>query len=142
MSESQNEYDVYLHLLRALHILSDREISPLQIKTVFELGLAKVTGHAPDLSGCGCGGQIRLFSPLNSSVVCELCRPDDGLRVNAGMYDAMRYIIAAKPNRMYNFELSEPSVKRLSEISELYIAGIIGQRLPTLDYYEKISSPI
>ena len=62
ISDNQNEYNLYVHLLRSLHILNSNKLSLIQIKSVFELGTIRITGHAPNLTPCNCNGLYKYLS--------------------------------------------------------------------------------
>ncbi len=85
-------------LLNSLYALCNLKLPEAQIKAVFELRAACLSGYTPDLFGCHiCGNQNPTRFDLRAGQLeCENCRSSesDGIRlpVTPAILEAMRYI--------------------------------------------------
>jgi DNA repair protein RecO (recombination protein O) len=65
---------------------------------------------------------------------------DHGIRlpVNDGMLQAMRYIAASDPKRLFAFELGEENLRSLSALTEAYLTTQFERGFSTLDFYKSL----
>ncbi|MBO5892071.1 MAG: DNA repair protein RecO [Oscillospiraceae bacterium] len=130
-------------VLNCLHMLT-QNASEQKIKAVFELRAACYAGYMPDLSGCHlCGSDTPDYFDLSAGVLeCSRCRSFEpsGIRlpVSAGMLQAMRYISACEPKRIFAFDLGEDNLLQLSQITEAYLTTQLERGFSTLDFYKSL----
>lgn len=130
-----------LNCLFALSELSAREN---QVKAVFELRCACLSGYTPDLFACYvCGNQYPdRFDVSNGALSCASCRhqKNSGIRMplSPSVLDAMRYIVSCEPKRLLGFEASEETLKQLSHITELYLSTQLERGFSALDFYKSL----
>ena len=130
-----------LNCLFALSGLSAREN---QVKAVFELRCACISGYTPDLFACHvCGNQNPdRFDVSNGMLSCAGCKqqPHSGIRMplTPTVLDAMRYIVSCEPKRLLSFDVSDESLKQLSHITELYLTTQLERGFSTLDFYKSL----
>jgi DNA repair protein RecO (recombination protein O) len=52
--------------------------------------------------------------------------------------DAMRYIVSCDAKRLLNFDVSDESLKQLSQITELYLTTQLERGFSALDFYKSL----
>ena len=135
-------------VLNSLHALSKLSVSEAQIKAVFELRIACLAGYEPDLIGCHeCGStNPDRFDLSGGQLVCSCCAftTAGGIRmpVTPGMLDAMRYICACDPKKMYAFVVGDETAELLSSLTEAYLTTQLERGFSTLDFYKSLSNPL
>ena len=131
-------------LLNALYALTRLRRPQLQVKAVFELRTACISGFLPDLRGCAVCGNTSpdRFNITQGVLQCASCQ-DTGpesirMPITPGVLDAMRYIADAEPGRLFSFRLSEEGTELLSHITESYLTMRLERGFSTLDFYKSL----
>ena len=148
LAPREEEAQEYLRLLlNSLYLLDQSKRFCAFIKPVFELRLMAMAGYMPDLvacAGCGCyEAEQMYFMPLSSRIVCGGCAaslPNNEQRVpiSKGILSAMRHILYAEQEKLFQFSLPQPALDRLGEITQQYIMVQLDKRFDTLDFYFSI----
>ena len=131
-------------LLNCLYALSSLPLPERQIKSVFELRAACLSGYTPDLFGCHiCGNQApERFGLSAGQLECCNCRSAEsgGIRmpVNASVLDAMRYICLCDPKKLFSFRLGDDTMEKLSALTEAYLTTQLERGFSTLDFYKSL----
>lgn len=131
-------------LLNSLYALSKLNLPEVQIKAVFELRSACLSGYTPDLFGCHiCGSQNPTRFDLRAGQLeCENCRSmeSNGIRlpVNPAVLEAMRYICLCDPKKLFSFTVGEVTLQQLAELTEAYLATQLERGFSTLDFYKSL----
>lgn len=130
-------------VLNCLYALSAMDVSPEQVKSVFELRIACIAGYTPDLYGCHCNanGQQYYFDLSGGCLLCEQCKNQNvGIRhpVAAGTLDAMRYVISCDPKKLFGFKLGAENQQQLSCVAEAYLVTQLERGFSTLDFYKSL----
>ena len=131
-------------VLNCLYALTKLELPESQIKAVFELRVACLSGYTPDLFGCHvCGSQSPdRFDLSGGQLECTCCRSSGsgGIRmpVTPAMLEAMRYICLCDPKRLFSFQLGEDTLKQLSSLTEGYLTTQLERGFSTLDFYKSL----
>lgn len=131
-------------LLNCLYALSELGLPSEQVKTVFELRAACLSGYTPDLFGCHvCGSQRpERFDLSSGRLECRGCRDgaSAGIRlpVTPGMLDAMRYICFCEPKKLFSFRLNRQELHRLSALTESFLTTQLERGFSALDYYKSL----
>ena len=135
-------------VLNCLYGLSRLNIAQTQVKAVFELRSACLSGYAPDLFGCyrcGCENPDR-FDISEGHLECASCRNPEstGLRmpVSPGVLDAMRYICNCDSKKLFSFSASEETLESLSYVTESYLSTQLERGFSTLDFYKSLLLPV
>ena len=135
-------------VLNCLYGLSKLNLPDTQIKAVFELRSACLSGYAPDLYGCyrcGCENPDR-FDISEGRLECASCRnlESTGLRmpVSPGILDAMRYICFCDSKKLFSFSASEETLEALSYVTESYLSTQLERGFSTLDFYKSLLLPV
>ena len=135
-------------VLNCLYALSKLNVPQNQVKAVFELRSACLSGYSPDLYGCyrcGCEFPDR-FDISEGRLECAACRNPDstGLRmpVTPGVLDAMRYICGCDSRKLFSFSASCETMEALSCITESYLSTQLERGFSTLDFYKSLLFPI
>ena len=130
--------------LNSLYALS-RGLYPAEhIKAVFELKVLCLSGFEPQLADCpACGREPAdpMLSLHGGSVHCRACPPGaPGLSLPLGRdaLDAMRYIVAAEPKRIFAFRIPDEAGHALSAVCEAYLAAQLERGFRTLDYWKSL----
>ena len=144
---SQEDYptpELQSLLLNCLYALSDLGLSSDQVKAVFELRAACLSGYTPDLFGCHvCGSQTPDRFDLSSGLLeCQGCRDasSTGIRlpVTPGILEAMRFICFCEPKKLFSFRLGQQQMCQLSELTEGFLTTQLERGFSALDYYKSI----
>ncbi len=132
-------------LLRSLYMLTKAEkpIDYEKIKAVFEFRTLTLIGQMPDLSqcgGCGCTDGLCYISPQNGAVYCANCLPEmcGAMQINDSLLAAIAYISLAEDKKIFSFNMSDASIRYLSEIGERCTETMLERSFKTLDYLRKV----
>lgn len=131
-------------LLNCLYALSNLKIPERQIKSVFELRAACLSGFTPDLFGCHiCGSQTpSRFDLRAGQLECSKCRnpESNGIRlpVTQSVLEAMRFICLCEPKRLFSFTVGNDTMSLLADITEAYLATQLERGFSTLDFYKSL----
>ncbi len=144
---SQEDYpspELQSLLLNCLYALCKLKLPEAQIKAVFELRAACLSGYTPDLFGCHiCGSQNpNRFDLSAGQLECQNCRSreSDGIRmpVTASVLDAMRYICLCDPKRLFAFQIGTDTLAQLGSLTEAYLTTQLERGFSTLDFYKSL----
>lgn len=134
-------------LLNCLYALSKLNLPESQVKAVFELRAACLSGYTPDLFGCHvCGSQTPdRFDLSAGQLECRNCRSMEsrGIRmpVTPAMLEAMRYICLCDPKKLFSFQIGADTLKGLGDLTESYLATQLERGFSTLDFYKSLYLP-
>ena len=144
---SQEDYpspELLSLVLNCLYALTKLSLPENQVKAVFELRAACLSGYTPDLFGCHiCGNQDpQRFDLSAGQLECESCRSreSNGIRmpVTPAILEAMRYICLCNPKKLFSFQLGEKSAEQLSALTEAYLTTQLERSFSTLDFYKSL----
>lgn len=128
-------------MLRALYLLSNKTLSPAQIKAVVELRMCTLSGYMPNLDNCGrCGaidGQM-YFDAVGGTVVCENCRRGGDLPLSGGVLAAMRHIESAQDGKEFSFKLPREGIEMLGRITERFTLAQTDRNYKSLELYNSM----
>ena len=144
---SQEDYpspELLSLVLNCLYALTKLDLPEKQIKAVFELRAACLSGYTPDLFGCHiCGSQEpQRFDLSAGQLECSTCRSHEsvGIRmpVTPSVLEAMRYICLCDPKRLFSFQLGDQAMEQLSSLTEGYLTTQLERGFPALDFYKSL----
>ena len=144
---SQEDYpspELQSLLLNCLYALSKLDLPEAQIKAVFELRAACLSGYTPELFGCHiCGSQTpNRFDLSAGQLVCLNCRSREhnGIRmpVNPSVLEAMRYICLCDPKKLFSFQIGKETLELLADLTEAYLTTQLERGFSTLDFYKSL----
>lgn len=144
---SQEDYpspELLSLVLNCLFALSNLNLPEEQIKAVFELRSACLSGYTPDLFGCHiCGSQEpNRFDLSAGQLECSGCRHmgASGIRmpVNPSVLEAMRYICYCDPKKLFAFQTGQETSCKLADLSEAYLTTQLERGFSTLDFYKSL----
>ncbi|MBQ8297069.1 MAG: DNA repair protein RecO [Ruminococcus sp.] len=150
--EHSGNGDVMRLFLNTLHYLEKNLRSEKLLKSIFELRLMSEIGYMPDILACrrcGCYEPEKLFFFLNDGDFCCLdCFADsessvgktDYFKIKLPVLNAVRHIVLADFDRLFNFRVSEAVQSELSAISEAYLTRHLERSFNTLNFYKSIDS--
>ncbi len=131
-------------VLNCLYAITATKTPHLQIKAVFELRCAAISGYMPDLSGCyRCGNETPQYLDISQGILeCGSCRDasSTGIRipVNESLLAAMRYICSCHPKRLFSFQAGAETITQLSQLSESYLCTQLERGFSALDFYKSL----
>lgn len=131
-------------LLNCLYALTKLDLPEGQIKAVFELRAACLSGYTPDLFGCHvCGSQKpERFDLSAGQLECADCRnPEPGgirMPVTEPVLEAMRYICLCDPKRLFSFQIGTENLKRLAALAEAYLTTQLERGFSALEFYKSL----
>ena len=131
-------------VLNCLHALCGLKLQERQVKAVFELRAACLSGYTPDLFGCHvCGSQSPDRFDLSAGMLeCKTCRSAEsqGIRmpVTPAVLEAMRYICLCDPKRLFSFQTGPQTLDMLAGLTESYLTTQLERSFSTLDFYKSL----
>ncbi len=146
--------------LNSLYCIQQNRKPRDQIKAVYELFAASVSGFEPDLSGCGaCGGDGSdgmWLDVMNGQLLCGNClQKKSGGRVpeeldefnarnillplDSSALASMRYVLSAPLSRIFAFGIGEgESLSLLCHATETYLQSHLERGFDTLTFYHGV----
>ncbi len=146
--------------LNTLYAIQQGRHPRAQIKAVYELFAAAVSGFSPDLSACGgCSAEEQgalWLDVMNGRLLCEDCmrrQPSAGegesvdeysvrtilLPLDPSALSSMRYVLSAPMRRIFSFRLTDPeSLACFGRATEVYLLNHLERSFDTLDFYKKV----
>lgn len=129
-------------LLNSLHFLCKNSKDKRQLKAIFELRLAVLSGYCPNIVACAhCAAfesEIMYFDPLRGTLTCNNCAQSEGIALPLSVVSAMRHIVFAPFDRLFSFSLAAPLLQVLEECAEHYFLAVTQQKFKTLEYYRSV----
>lgn len=133
-------------MLNTLHFLENGQRDEKLLKPIFELRLMTELGMMPDLLTCRSCGEFlpkRLcFSVEEGCFYCTQCRvphtSNQPVLLRAPALQAMRHIVFADYDRLFNFHLGADNLAAVSVCAERFIQYHLGFHLKALEFYHKI----
>lgn len=131
-------------LLNALYALAKLKKPQPLVKAVYELRMACISGFLPDLRSCAlCGRDTPdRFNISQGFLQCATCLNEEtqGIRMpmGTGTLQAMRYICACDPKKLFSFTVGEQSLRELGQITESYLCMRLERGFYTLDFYKSL----
>jgi DNA repair protein RecO (recombination protein O) len=158
--EGEPAVDILRLLLNSLFALSGGIKPPWIVKGTFELRAAGFSGFMPDFSGCdACGCQISdpmYLDVMNGRLLCSECVRTAGrvkrtememedagelsllLPMSSSVTAACRYILTARPERMYAFSLDESERENFARVCEDYLLHHLERGFDSLIFYKSL----
>ena len=145
---NEQKEDVMRLILNVFHFLETGERDKKLLKAIFELRFISEIGMMPDIVCCSnCMSYTAsemCFDILSTKLYCTKCYSGTYDNVNtviirASVVHAMRHIVLADFDRLFNFRLAEGNAKRLYQLAENYLVTHLGRNFKTLEFYKSIS---
>ena len=161
--EDEDSGEIMRLLLNSMYLISKGEKDVRQIKAVFEMRAAVISGYCPELTYCAyCKNVYPDFSYLDvmgGKLICTDCLAKKGNKpfeiskefedlpeasILSGMSPsalaAIRYIVSSPQNRAFLFELKDnDELNQLARVSEMYILNHLERSFDSLDFYKSIT---
>lgn len=139
--EKENTEEYLKLILNSFMLLMNEKRDEKLIKSVFELSILSLGGYMPNIIACDeCGkyeDEYMFFDTTNGNIFCESCGKF-GMKVPVSVISAVRYIVLSDRQKIFNFNLNEPSLSVLSELTEKYTSATLQRKFRTLDFYHMI----
>jgi DNA repair protein RecO (recombination protein O) len=150
VEEKSHNSDVLRLFLNTLHFLEKNLRSEQQLKSIFEFRLMTEIGYMPDVVACRVCGMYEPEEPVfvvgDGSIYCHECYGGIKDESNSGFFkirlpvlNAVRHIVFADFDRLFNFRVSDEVMQQLSVISESYITAHLERSFGTLEFYKSIT---
>lgn len=147
ISERADSGNVLRLTLNTLHCLEKGIRSEQLLKSIFELRLMSEIGYMPDVLACHECGVFEppelYFSVEDGGFFCSDCFDDDGTRwtkMKLPELSAIRHIVFADFDRLYNFRLSDRAGDKLASFTEDYLLTHLEKNFKTLDFYRSVQN--
>lgn len=128
-------------LLNTLHMLSNTEKEPRQLKIIYEFRLMSIIGYAPNVISCThCSNTSEkyYFNSKVGGLLCEKClktlKERNNLALSEGALQAMRYVLYSELNKIFSFHVSEKVLGELETVAQDFILTHIGKEFKSLKY--------
>ncbi len=141
ISERTDSGNVLRLTLNTLHCLEKKLRSEQLLKSIFELRLMSEIGYMPDVLACkSCGvfePEELYFSVEDGGFLCSDCFDDNGkwTKLRLPELSAIRHIVLADFDRLFNFRVSERAGDKLATFTEDYLLTHLERNFKTLDFY-------
>ena len=117
--QNEQREDVMRLVLNTLHFLSNGERECSFLKSVFEMRFMTEIGMMPDIVCCPVcmtyTADYMCFDMLSTKLYCNGCfkgsYDDTQIRISASVVHALRHIVFADFNRLFNFRMSDEIMK-------------------------------
>ncbi len=147
IGQDKGSEEVMRLMLNTLHYLEKGLRSEALLKSIFELRLLSEIGFMPDVLACRNCGKFEpeelFFCIRDGGFFCADCFRDreetDYFKVKLPVLSAIRHIVLADFDRLFNFRISDSVQLRLSAVSEAYLISHLERRFPTLDFYKTLT---
>lgn len=144
--QHEQKEDVMRLLLNTFHYLSEGSRSAAFLKPLFEMRFMTEIGMMPDIVCCAScmkyAAEEMYFDLMSTKLYCVGCitptKDDTLVKIPASVVHALRHIVFADFNRLYNFRLSDKNIKKLGSIAERYLLIHLGREFKTLDFYKSL----
>lgn len=143
--EMTNSENILRLFLNTLHFLGKNQHDEKLLKSIFELRLMSEIGFMPDILGCHECGSFEpdelYFSIKEGCFYCAECydnHDESAFKMNLSALSAVRHIVLADFNKLYNFRLSENLLKQLSAFTESYLISHLERNFNTLNFYKSL----
>lgn len=144
--QHEQKEEVMRLVLNILHFLSKGERKCGFLKCIFEMRFMTEIGMMPDIVCCPvCMSYISehmCFDLLSTKLYCSDCfrgsYDDTQIRMGKSVVYALRHIVFADFNRLFNFRLSDKNMKVLQRLTESYLLIHLGREFKTLDFYKSL----
>ncbi len=141
--ENHEAEDLLKLLLNSLYLMAEKKRSPVQVKAVAELRALSNSGYMPNIVACeNCGtyeSDPMFFNPASGLLFCNNCGgPADGMQLSLSAVTAMRFICYSEEKKVFNFSVSDETMKELSQAAELFALQQTGRNFRTLDFYKSL----
>ena len=131
--------------LNSLFALAADRYPQGHIRSVFELKLLCLSGFQPWVESCAvCGKETPerpCFSPAGGTVHCLDCppgAPGETIPLSGAVLRALRYVVAAPPERAYAFSMPAAAETALGRVTETFAAAQLERSFGTLDYWKTL----
>ena len=138
--EGESEEEYLRLMLNALYMLCEDKRPALQVKAVFELQIAVISGYAPPLYACAQCGEFETdfmyFNCTTGELLCSRCgRQGDGVYVPVAVVAAMRHIVFSPFEKVFAFQLSEELLRPLTALTEKYLQNCFQVNFRLLGFF-------
>lgn len=138
--------DIMRLFLNTLYYLEKDLRSESLLKCIFELRIMSEIGYMPAALACRECGRFEpeelYFSIEDGGFFCSECFDGDVSRsffkIKLPVLNAVRHIVLADFDRLFNFRVSDGVMERLSAITESYLKTHLERGFQTLDFYKSI----
>ncbi|MBP3309936.1 MAG: DNA repair protein RecO [Ruminococcus sp.] len=143
--EARNN-DILRLFLNTLHFLEKGLREEKLLKVVFELRLMSEIGYMPDIVACrDCGlyePEELFFCIDDGGFYCAECfggsEDNNYLKMKLPVLNAVRHIVLADFDRLFNFRASEKTMQTLAAAAESYLISHLERSFRTLDFYKSL----
>jgi DNA repair protein RecO (recombination protein O) len=131
-------------ILNTLYFIEKGEKNDCLLKAIFEFKSLSVAGFMPNLIGCkNClkyNGDKFFFNILDGDLICGDCNSNtmNIYELTNSVLTAMRHIIYSEIDNLFNFSISDNSIKSLCFITENYAIAHIERNFKALDFYKSM----
>ncbi len=129
-NDNDDNSEKYLSLLlNTLYFLKEKRREKGLLKSIFELRLLSIAGFMPNLVCCNACAKYEdklfYFLPLEGVIVCKDCFvKNEGqvyFEISNSVLIALRHIVFSEDNKIFSFNLTGQSLKKLNLITEYYV---------------------
>lgn len=140
--ENNDEKEMLKLLYQSLRALESPNFSNDLVRAVFELKAMTINGEGPSVFACmHCrkSEDLNYFSVWRGGIFCPECKSGQKTRqIHESTRYAMQYIISAKVEKLYTFQLSEEVLKELKQIMRDYLHLYVKHSFKSLQIIDEL----
>ncbi|MEE1009806.1 MAG: DNA repair protein RecO [Agathobacter sp.] len=135
--ENNDEIEMLKLLYQSLRALESQSFDNSLVKAIFELKAITINGEGPNVFYCvNCHGteNLRRFSVKRAGLYCDRCSGmENGIEISEATRYTLQYIVASKPEKLFNFSVSEEVLSQLIQIVDEYIKFYVHHDFKSLE---------
>ena len=140
--ENNDEKEMLKLLYQSMRALESPNFSNDLVRAVFELKAMTINGEGPSVFSCmHCRKteQLDYFSVWRGGIFCPECKHGQKTRqIHESTRYAMQYIVSAKIEKLYTFQLSEEVLKEFKKIMRDYLHLYVKHSFKSLQIIDEL----
>ncbi|WP_294157151.1 DNA repair protein RecO [uncultured Clostridium sp.] len=135
--ENEVNEDLFRDLVTTLYLLNTDALDYELLIRAFELKLLKETGYSLTLDSCCiCRKKIGVANYISLSSfggVCDECTKEHGVYISKGAYNALRYLMTTKVDKLYRLNLNSEIKNEIEKVTTYFIANNYAKKPKSLE---------
>ena len=140
--ENNDEKEMLKLLYQSLRALESPNFPNDLVRVVFELKAMTINGEGPSVFSCmHCRKteHLEYFSVWRGGIFCPECKSGQKTRqIHESTRYAMQFIVSAKVEKLYTFQLSEEVLKELKRIMRDYMSTYVKHSFKSLQIIDEL----
>lgn len=140
LQEEESHRELFKDFITAFYLLKTKAVNYEILARAFEIKLLRATGYGLNLDSCSiCKKKLSKSNYINLQYyggVCEECEKVNGMNINFGTYNALRFLNNAPLEKLHRLTITEETKKELYKILSLIIANNYTRKPKSLEIFD------